>query len=256
MCLILHILLVVFEVRLMKKYDFSLDGIPISVITLSDPMTVRQAVADSLCDGYAVFIYPECDADFGVLCIDKNNIEPREPYLALTALSCFFSAVRHLPQIAFNVLYRGVIHELAVHDGERNFSVNGGKCKILCTKTVKYADGVEVTSYIIGVENTCICTVCNDSDLFCTERLLELARLAGVDRNTPSVAISGGECIRVKSVGAIPYYLALAYADSLLLHTGRRSPLGINTALVNGREHTFLLSSDKLTFYPNIKYLY
>ena len=256
MCFISHILLVVFEVKLMKKYDFSLDEIPISVITLSDPKTVRQAVANSLYDGYAVFVYPECGADFGVLCIDKNNIEPREPYLPLTALSCFFSAVRRLPQITFDVLYRGVVYEVPVFNGERKFSVNSGKCKILCAKTVKFDDGIEITAYVVSGEDTCICTLCHDSDLFCFEHLFELVTLMGMGRNTPVIAVSCGESLRLKFIGAVPYYQAVAYANVLLTHLGARLNTGTNTAFVNGREHTFLLSSDKLTFYPNIKYLY
>ena len=257
MCLILHILLVVFEVRLMKKYDFSLDGIPISVITSEDSMTVRRAVADSLCDGgYAVFIYPVDNADFGITCIDKNNIEITEPYLPLTALFCFFKDVRHLPDITLEVLHQGIVYEVVLHGGKIKFDVNVGKCKIICTKTAVFDGGIEIFADVMNDGNVCVCTLCHDCDLFGLDRLGELPLRLGMRRDTPAVAISydGTDCI--KCVSAIPFYRAVAFAVSLLKRSGNRLSTGNYTAVINSFEHSFSVCADKLTFYPNIKYLY
>ena len=255
MCFISHILLVVFEVRLMKKYDLLLDGIPISVI--SEGVTERRVVADTVCDGgYAVIVSPcEC-ADFSVTCIDKNNLELREPYLFFMALSCFFKTVRGFPDITLDVLYRGDFYEMPIDDGEKKFTVNVGKCKILCTKTVEFDDGIAVSVDVINCGYPCACVLCRDSELFSWRRLSEITSLLGMGRDTSVIAASFDENLRIRCCGAIPYYSAVAVALSSLVNIGTVFSKSDLVASVNGREHSFSYSHGNLTFYPNIKYLY
>lgn len=241
----------------MKKYDFSFDKIPVSVITDVLDMTVRQAVADTLCDGgYAVLVYPDADVDFGALCIDKNNLELREPHLALAALSCFFKEIRHLPDIKFEVTYRGKVYELDINDDRKKFTVNVGKCKIICAKTVKFDDLSEIDVYVGDNGYEYACTVCHDCEHFLTDRLSLIPSLIGMRRDTPAVAVSFGDTVNIKSVGAIPFYDALAIGLSTLSRSGTDIPRGAFCARINSFEHSACYSSGKLTFYPDIKYLY
>ena len=255
MCFISHILLVVFEVRLMKKYDLLLDGIPISVI--SEGVTERRVVADTVCDGgYAVIVSPcEC-ADFSVTCIDKNNLELREPYLVFMALSCFFKTVRGFPDITLDVLYRGDFYEMPIDDGEKKFTVNVGKCKILCTKTVEFDDGIAVSVDVINCGYPCACVLCRDSELFSKSRLSKIPSLVGMGRDASAIAASYDEILRIRCCGPIPYYSAVSAAISSLLASGVAFIDSTFVASVDGREHRLSYSRGVLTFYPNIKYLY
>ena len=241
----------------MKKYDFSLDGIPISVITEALDTTVRRAVADTLSDGgYAVLVYPDEATDFAVTCIDKNNLELREPHLALAALSCFFKEVRRFPDITFDLTYCGERYELIV-DGERkNFTVNVGKCKFICAKTVKFPDGIELCADIFNCGYECVATLCYSCGHFDAERLRLLPTLLGMRRDTPAVAISYAEKLCVRTTGAIPFYDAVAVAISALGRGCVPVACGPIVACVDDCEHETYYSSGRLCFYPNIKYLY
>ena len=238
----------------MIKYDFSLDGIPVSVV--SAPLTVRRAVAESLADdGYAVIVYPVDGADFGVACIDKNGAELREGHIPLMAISRFFKDVRHFPNITVEVLFGGVLYNVSVGAEVNKFSVNLGKCKFICAKTVEFGDGVQIEADIIDDGEACICTVCADSEVFSRDRLGELSRRLGMKSEVPALAVSVGEVIRVRSVGTLPFYRAMTVALSTLARHGARFLDGTYTAEVDGKAHSFYHSAGKLTFYPNIKYL-
>ena len=241
----------------MKKYDFSLDGIPISVITEGLDTTVRRAVADTLCDGgYAVIVYPDETADFGVTCIDKNNLELREPHLALAALSCFFKKVRRFPDITLDLTYCGERHELII-DGERkSFTVNVGKCKFICAKTAKFPDGIELCADVVDCGYGCVSTLCYNCECFDAGRLRRLPTLLGMRHDTPAVAISYAEKLCVRTTGAIPFYDAVAVAVSMLVRSCVPVAYGPLVACVDDCEHEICYSSGRLSFYPNIKYLY
>lgn len=239
----------------MKKYDLLLDEIPISVIP--EVVTERRAVADTLCDGgYAVILSPSDCADFGVLCIDKNNLELREPYLPFAALSCFFKTVRCFPDITLDVLYRGVFYEIPINDMDKKFTVNIGKCKILCTKTVKSEDEIEFSVDVTNDAYPCATVLCRDSELFSKSRLSKIPSLVGMGRDASAIAVSYDEILRIRCCGPIPYYSAVSAAISSLLAGGVAFIDSTFVASVDGREHRLSYSRGVLTFYPNIKYLY
>ena len=241
----------------MKKYDFLLDTIPISVYVLSEELKEEGQIADTLSDdGYAVMIYPTRSADFGVTCVDKNNLELREPYLPLTALSCFFKDVRRFPDITLDVLFCGKVYEVPINCEEKKFTVNVGKCKFICAKTVKFEDETEISVDVVEKDGVCISTLCHDSDLFDRGALLRLPTLLGMYSRTTALAVSNDGKIRISCVGSLPFYDAVALAYLTLKKRGVGLEDGLHTACVNGSQHTFFALSGALTFYPNIKYLY
>ena len=96
----------------MEKYDILLDGLPVTVITAhSAPRTSREGAS-----GYTVYVYPVSDADVGATCIDKNDVELREPHLPLAALYHFFKEVRHLPDVTLDVMIGDKVYELSLAD--------------------------------------------------------------------------------------------------------------------------------------------
>ena len=200
-------------------------------------------------------IYPVSEADLGVTCIDKNEREPGEPHIAMAALLSFFKAVRRLPDVTLDILYRAKVYEISIGIDEHKFSVNVGKCKFICAKTVEFGDGVQIEADVIDDGEACICTVCADSEVFSRERLGELSRRLGMKSEVPALAVSVGEVIRVRSVGTLPFYRAMTVALSTLARHGARFLDGTYTAEVDGKAHSFYHSAGKLTFYPNIKYL-
>lgn len=253
----MHILLTVFEVRLMRKYDFSLDTIPVSVITLDAPLSDRSEVMRGIpCGGYAVMIYPVSEADLGVTCIDKNEREPGEPHIAMAALLSFFKAVRRLPDVTLDMLYRAKVYEISIGTDEHKFSVNVGKCKFICAKTVDFDDGIMLSADVVDCDGACVSTVCHDSECFCVDRLARLSALSGLRRDAPAVAVSCDTGIRVRSVGGLPFYSALSVALGTLCRGGYLPPVGIFDAFVDGVGHRVSCSAGRLTFYPDIKYLY
>ena len=235
----------------MKKYDFLLDEIPISV--MPEVVTERRAVADTLCDGgYAVILSPSDCADFGVLCIDKNNLELRELYLPFAALSCFFGKVLCYPKMTLEVKYRGKMYELPLSDNRPKFSVNVGKSKIKCAKTVKFADGIEVIARAVDCENAVITVLCHDSDLFDEGRLrLLLPSFVGEGARS-SIAVSYTDKMRIKTVGKPLVYEAITAGLVTLSIEGIRLPDGECASLVDGKEFVFFKEKGNLTFYPEI----
>ena len=238
----------------MIKYDFLFDGIPISVV--SAPLTARRAVADLLCEGgYAVIVYPVDGADFAALCIDMNDTELREGHVPLAVLSRFFKDVRHYPNVTLEVLYQGNIYNVSVGAEIDKFTVNVGKCKIICAKTVAFDDGIDIVVDVVDDGDVCVSTVCADCDSFSSERLAEVGWRLGMSVCTPAVAVSIGDVIRARSVGSLPFYRVAAIAISALTRRGVQLADGTYTVEVDGRSHSLYHRAGKLTFYPNIKYL-
>lgn len=240
----------------MKKYDLSLDGIPISVYLYEDIALKRDAVRGFLTErGYAVIMYPSTLADIGVTCYDKNNFEPREPHIAVVALSCFFRDVRGLPDISLEVEYLGKVYDMPVTGKGARFTVNFGKCKFLCAKTAEFNDGTEISVDILDNGVACIVAVCYDSEMFSREKLSRLSSLLGMSSNTPAVAVSFNGDINLSTVGSIAYYDAISYAVVALERHGITVPHGRLCARMGESVHSFVRYHGQLEFYPNIKYL-
>ena len=241
----------------MKKYDFSLDGILVSVITELDPLTEPWVTEDTTyAEDYRVFLYPVENADFGVRCVNKNNCEIREPHIPLAALSCFFKEVRHFPDVTLEILLWDKAYELRLGDDAVDFTVNVGKCKLLCTKTAKFADGIEVEANIILNEDTYAVVVCEDCESFNSDKLRRISEMIGMKRNTPIIACSFDSSVRLVTVGAIPFYNAIACVIPLLPKCHEVTDYGGLLVSVNGRSHNVFLDGANLRFSPSIKYLY
>ncbi len=238
----------------MKKFDFLIDGIPLSVYPADDPVRVREDVRHKLLDGeLAVLLYPALDADFGACCFDKNNREPREPALSFAALSCFFSVARGYPKMSADVRYNQKVYELHISGEAPVIAVNSEKCKISYTKVINFADGIEVKAHIAGVDNGIISVVCRDSELFDGERL---SVLLSSQEASAAVAVSLTDRIRIKSAGYPIFSDAVAAGIGALSAEGVCLPEGVSVAELDGREHKLFYSRGKLTFYPIVKFLY
>ena len=241
----------------MRCYSFLVDGIRVLVYSpLGERLDVSSVLAGMADGEMTVVIRPDLVADFFVECFDKRGDSPRDGDLALAVLSHFFRVVRGLPSVSLEMMYRGNLHELYIGDGDDKFSVNVGKCKLLCTKTAIFADGVEILVDAVRLGYECACTSCADSDLFATERLSALREAVVMPVGTPAIAVSFDGTMKVRTCGSIPYYDAIAVGAFSLLERGTDIPGGRLTAHVNGRRYTFSLSDGVLTFYPDIKYLY
>ena len=241
----------------MRSYNFLVDGIRVRLYSPIGAEICRREVTEGMADGeLAVVIRPDSGADFTLDCFDKIGVEPGDPYLALVTLAHFFRAVRGLPAVSFDVAYHGKTYEAYIGNGGEKFLVNVGKCKLLCTKTADFADGVTVCADVILGDYRCVATVCADSDLFGEERLSGLGRAVGEGLGVAALAASFDCALRVKTFGDIPYYDALTVAALALARHGASLPRGRLTAYVNGRCYTLSRSGEVLTFYPNIKYLY
>ena len=237
----------------MEKYQFSVDGAVVSVYPLrSDPYDRERIIAELREGELAVMLYPDHDADFLVTSYDKNNNEPREPALIFAALSCFFGGVLGFPEMMLDIKWRGKAFELPVGNGEYKFSVNVGKSKILCTKAVKFADGIEILVRAVAKENAVAVTVCRDSELFDEGRLrLILSSLLGEGARS-AIAVSASDGFKIKSVGNAFFYEVITAGVAALLAEGIRLPEGRCACELNGREHVFSITGGNLTFHSRI----
>ena len=148
------------------------------------------------------------------------------------------------------------MYEISIGTDEHKFSVNVGKCKFICAKTVDFDDGITLSADVVDCDGACVSTVCHDSECFCVDRLARLSALSGLRRDAPAVAVSFDTGIRVRSVGGLPFYSALSVAFATLCRGGYLPPVGIFDAFVDGGGHRVSCSAGRLTFYPDIKYLY
>lgn len=241
----------------MVKYRFSVDGTLVSVYPLrSDPYD-REEVLAELRDGeFAVILSPDGDADFYVTSFNKNNIEPREPAFVLAALFCYFKTVCGYPKMTLDVKCREKMHELSLTDDNVIISVNVGKSKILCAKTIKFADGIEIKALMTRDENATVAVVCNDSALF-DERRLRLLLSAYLDKGARSaIAVSVADGFKIKSIGNAFFYEAITAGVAALSAEGIRLSDGECSCLIDGESFAFFKDKENLVFYPNVKYLY
>ncbi len=241
----------------MRKIQISVDGALVSVYPLGNAPHDRKKVREELQDGeIAVTLYPDRDADFLAESFDKNNIEPREPTLSFAALFCYFKTVCGYPKMTLDVKCREKMHELSLTDDNVIISVNVGKSKILCAKTIKFADGIEIKALMTRDENATVAVVCNDSALF-DERRLRLLLSAYLDKGARSaIAVSVADGFKIKSIGNAFFYEAITAGVAALSAEGIRLSDGECSCLIDGESFAFFKDKENLVFYPNVKYLY
>lgn len=241
----------------MKKYDFLIDGILVSVYPHWEMDISRYEIADCLSDGrFAVMLYPDSFADYRAVCIDKNNNEPREPHLALAALSCFFFCVRAYPSMTLYIRYFENMFEVCPPvDSRYVFSVNAEKCKILCTKILKYDDGVELTAYEVGKNSSILCFACSDAELFDTEKIYRCLLKDGRASAVAACSYSEDRGLIINSAGDPLFYDVICAASTVLFANGCVLFDGICRAMLDGTEHLFLYSRGRVEFYPEVKYI-
>ena len=152
----------------MEKYNFSVDGIPVTVYPVKEAKSLSDLVASGLSKGEnEVLLLPSSEADFRIELYDRSYSEPREPYIAMTALSCFFTRVRGYPNMSVNILFGGEEYTLTLDKGKGyNFLVNSGKCKTLCAKFVEFQDGISLKANILDIGGVCAALTCEDAELF------------------------------------------------------------------------------------------
>ena len=240
----------------MRTFTLLFDGIPVLLYSFSSIPDDILRLADTLpMGGYAVVMYPERDVDFAVVCFDKSATELKGAHLPLSVISYLFSEIRHLPRISLDILYRGCIYELTIGGGGCIFTENIEKCKLVCTKILKFEDGIEIDADVVECDKSNVCVSVADVELFDEDRLIRLGGICGVGFSAPSLAVSYDGTVRIRSVNDIAFYDAIAIALSTLLRRGISILGGETLAYVGGAAHRFSLSRGRLTFYPNIKYL-
>lgn len=241
----------------MKKYRFSVDGKTVTVYSASAPNEVRARALAELADGeLAVLMCPIQDGDFSVECFDKNSIKPREPHLCFAALSCLFDRVLSYPEMTLQILYENIMFDIDVGDeGGYSFCINPAKSKLLCTETVVFGDGIGLKAGVVKGRTICAQVLCEDSDLFASDRLtLLLAMLRECGAEAAAVT-SMTDMLRIKTLGEVPYYEAISGSLIMLRDSGTHLPDGEYSALVDGYVYTFEYSLGRLVFRPDIKYL-
>lgn len=241
----------------MTKYLFSVDGIPVNIYPVCELSMVKTPLLFEGEKGAVnVALLSDSDADFRIEYFDENNHRPREPHLALAALSCFFSRVRGYPDMRLDIAYGDKIFKLTLdkYNGY-NFLVNIGKCKNICAKTVDFLDGVSVNCDILQTPDVCAVLMCDDAKCFSTERIRLL-----FDRIRPSgakslIALSSGDKYAIVTVGDIYPHEAVRVALSQHLPYLPDAQSGVSEMLVDGTPSRFSLSPRGITFYPEIKYI-
>ena len=155
-----------------------------------------------------------------------------------------------------DVRINGTMYELNLDSDERKYSINVGKCKTICAKTVDFADGTGLLVRIVRGTNTFATVVCEDSDLFDEGRLrLLLSRLAE-DGVTAAVATSMSEKLTAKCVGRFCFYDAVAVSLFALSVEGVKSKAKSCLCEINGRKCFVACDGVSITIHPEIKYLY
>ena len=241
----------------MRKYQLSVDGDLISVYSCEDAKILREWVLGDMGEGeIAVLLYPVDDADFGALSFDKNNAEPRESQLVSVALSWFFRNVRGYPKMNIDVRINGAMRELNLDNGGCGCSVNVGKCKIICTKTAKFADGIELDAKIIRSENIFATVVCHDAETFDEGRLRLLLSKLSDDGVDAGIAVSMTDKLTVRCVGEFTFSDALSVSIAALIAEGIKCKDGAFLCELNQRKVFLICNGGNISYHPEIKYLY
>lgn len=241
----------------MEKYKFTVDGAAVTVYPSVASVKMRDEVRGELSDGeLAVLLYPHSSVDFLVDSFDKNNREPREPYLILAALSCFFDRVRSYPSMILEIAFRSDIYELMIgKEKEYNFSVNCGKCKILYSNSIDFRDGITLLYYAVECGGITAAVVCEDSELLDDGRLLLLLeRLKDVGVSSV-MALSRSLPMRMKIKGDMTFYSALQIGAFLLYYYGILTAPSYGECYTDGQLHRLSYSGRSVIIYPDIKYI-
>jgi hypothetical protein len=155
-----------------------------------------------------------------------------------------------------DVRINGAMHELDLDDGRIKCSDNIEKCKILYTKTVKFADEIELSVRIVRGANTFATVVCHDAETFDDGRLrLVLSQLSddGVDA---AIAVSMTDKIAVRCIGKSSFSDALSVSVAALIAEGIKCKDGAFLCELNRRKVLLICNGGNITYHPEIKYLY
>lgn len=239
----------------MGKYKFLVDGVAVIVYSESSADFDREEAICSLdSDDILLCLYPDESADFRIDAFDKNNKKPREPYVCFAALSCFFERIRAYPKMTVSVIYDSVYYEVPLYSNSGFLAEKLGKCKTLYTKTVRFADDIEVNVCIVELGEKYAIVSCTDAELFDRGRLLLLWRELYGDGALGMIAVSHNCGISIKSEGGISPAKALALALWSTPLRGR-AYMSLSSALIDGEKNDFMYSDGALWLYPKIKYL-
>ena len=242
----------------MKKYSFLIDGITVTVFPASAYCNGREAILPHLReDEIAALLIPDSRADFIADFFDRNNREPREPNICLSALFCFFKDVRCYPHMQIEICYKGALYMLDINsNSDYKFSVNIGKYKVISKENFKFADGIEVEYYLIGGACPIAVIVCNDSDLFDEAVLSRILMSEKRNGCLSALAVSCSDKFRIKEVGKSYPSEAIAAGLFALSRKGVQIHRDVCEAYINGKKLDFAYSVPILDFYPELKYLY
>ena len=241
----------------MEKYSFSVDGIPVEIYSAWESTGAdSNDLTDADTEGVKVMLTADSQSDFRLEYLDKNNIKPREPHIPLAALSCFLKVVRGYPNMALDIATDKDIYKLSLSETQNhNFTVNGIKCKVLCTKTVDFCDGIAMAVDVIDQHGVCGVLACNDTECFDKMRAILLYDRLRQDGISSLVVVSYTDRIVILMLGDIMPHDAIAIGISILSSRGVLLPRGKCTASVNGVDIALQLTSRSITFYPEIKYI-
>ena len=241
----------------MKKYCFSVDGVPVAlfadIVGEADCAQILSAHSEG---EIAASITFDREYDFRIECFDKNNTTPREPHLIKVALSHFFERVRTYPDMTLDAICQGKKYEIEIcSHKEHKFSINSRKCKKICTKTVQFNDKTELEVDIVEGDILCYVAVVNDAELFDTGRLTLLFHKLLSSGISSAMVISYKDNPVIKTVGDVIFYEAIGIATDILASDGVKLPEGECEAVVNGNSHRFFRDGRRLTFYPKVNYI-
>ena len=238
----------------MTKYTFSVDGASVVIYPVSSLAEAERDLPLLIGEGeISVALLPDLSCDFRIVCLNKEYNTPRELHIPLAALSCFLKRVRGYPDMMLDIACESMIFKLYLDKTEKyNFTLKDEKCKILCTKMVRFADETCVTVDVVDRCGGCAVLICGDAELFDSARAdLMLSRLRQ-DGIHSLVIASYSDCIVIGALGDITAYEAIAMGLSAISSRGTPLAVGRYTALVNRRPIDFLRLSSAIVFYPEI----
>ena len=241
----------------MEKYSFLVDGIPVEIYSaLESTGADSNDLTDADTEGVKVMLTADSQSDFRLEYLDKNNIKPREPHIPLAALSYFLKRVRGYPDMALDISTDKGIYKLSLSETQNyNFAIKDIKCKVQCTKTVDFCDGIAMAVDVMDHYGACGVAACNDIECFDKTRaclLFDRLRQEGI---TSLVIASHTDRIGIVALGDITPHEAISIGISDLSSRGVSLPHARYTALVNGVDIALQLTSLGITFYPEIKYI-
>ena len=240
----------------MEKYRFTVDGTAVNIYPVGTDFDGICAIADELTEGeLAVVLRPDVGADIRAECFDKNRNEPQEPHLALAALFCFFKCVRSYPKMTLSVLMNEKTEEIDLSANDGFLAGNSGKCKILCAKTVKFSDEIEINAIVAERRKRCATAICEDAELFDEGRLRLLISHLSDEGVSAAMALSFSDVLRVRSLADASVSDLLLIAVKVITSSGKRLTDEKYSVDIDGKRRVFSYRHGALVVYPEIKYL-